>query len=392
MPLTYQELRNAHFRFTLKTWFRGLDKAVVAIVAVLQFILTAIATMTIIGLAMGLRLLLDPRIGLWQHVLIVVAWQCVSFILLRALREATFMPRARAFFDALPVPPLQKLRADLSLSLLGYSLLWLPIAWMLVAPPDTPAHTDAWRALAPLTELVTLSVCVNTTLLRGAARHALASLGLLALYAFSHGTDTWVEPARFACSALAAAVLWHSYLPQPSRIRARPARSAFADGLARRSGLVTTLLANDLRSNLLVRIGIIAATLGACLVVIAVRASDSATASVVLFVAAVAALALYSLPMLCRTTLFTRLHFLAGQAAFARRMRLAAYGIPSVLFGAALAAAWPFDRSGTAPRDALVFSLCYLAGVAATRAGVKAIKWLMPLATMIALIVLGAML
>jgi hypothetical protein len=159
-----------------------------------------------------------------------------------------------------------------------------------------------------------------------------------------------------------------------------------------RSGLVTTLLANDLRSNLLVRIGIIAATLCACLVVIAVRTSDSSTASVLLFVAAVAALALYSLPMLCRTTLFTRLHFLAGQAAFARRMRLAAYGIPSALFALALAAAWPFDRSGTAARDALVFSLCYLGGVTATRAGVKAIKWLMPLATMIALIVLGAML
>ena len=61
----YLALRKAHFRFTLKSWFHGLDKAVIAAVAVLQFMLTAIIVMVLYGLALGK--LADPAADPLQH-------------------------------------------------------------------------------------------------------------------------------------------------------------------------------------------------------------------------------------------------------------------------------------------------------------------------------------
>ena len=390
MALTYLRLRQSHFQITLKAWFRGLDKAVLAVVAVLQFILTAIVTMIILGLALALSALDQPETGLSLRVAIVGAWQGVSFTLLRALREAAFMPRTRAFFDALPVTPQQKLRADLALALQSYSFLWLPILWVVFQPlAQDSLHKGS--TLLSLAELAALSLCVNIALLRGAGRQALLALAALALFAFSKGTAAWVESARLGAAVAAGFALWRSYLPGSARVPAGPAVSEFADGIALRSGLVVPILANDLRSNLAVRVAVIAATLAGCLIVMRVRTSDASQASVVVFVAAVAAVALFRLPALIRTTLLARLPFLAGQEAFARRMRLAAYGIPTLLFAGALLAAWPFDRSGTAPRDALVFTLAYLLGVTGARAGVQLVNWFMPLACMVGLIVLSAM-
>jgi FtsH-binding integral membrane protein len=196
---------------------------------------------------------------------------------------------------------------------------------------------------------------------------------------------------RLLAAGIALAALWRSYLPGGVPVRQRRSAGDFADWLAHRSGLVIPLLTHELRSNLAVRLGCIAATLGACLVMIEVRTSDASQASVVVFVAAVAALGLYSLPALCRDTLLGKLHFLAGHPAFARRMRFAAYAIPTALFVIALSVAALFDRSGTALRDASVFSLLFVAGVAGARVGIAAIRWSMPLACMIALIILSAM-
>jgi len=390
MTLTYQQLRQAHFKITLKNWFRGLDKALIAVVAVLQFILTALVTMVILGLAQALRALDDPSTGLALRLAIVGAWQCASFVLLRSLREAAFMPRARAFFDALPVTPRQKLRADLALSLLSYSFLWPPILWVLFVPAQE-APQDLYATMPSLLELVALSLCVNILLLRGFGREAAAALTALMVYSLSRGTASWVEPVRLACLVVAGHALWRSYLPENARPRARPERNAFADGVALRSGLVVPLLLNELRSNLAVRIGVIAAVFAGCLIIIQLRTNDTSQASVLVFVAAVATLALFRLPALIRTTLLTKLGFLAGQAAFRQRMRGCAYGIPAVLFAAALLAAAPFDRSGTALRDAGVFTAIFVPGVVGARAGLTPANWFIPLASMVALIILSAM-
>jgi len=382
----YHAIRTAHFRLTLKTWFKGLDKALLGLAAALTFILTAIVAMLVIGLAQALSLLQDAATDSWQRLLVVAAWQGSTFVLLRALREAAFMPRARAFFDSLPLRPEQKLRADLVLALQSYSFLWAPIAWC-IASSGQPALA-CWS----LAELTILSLCVNLALLRGARRAALLAVLALANFAAAHGTAAWVEPLRALCAVLACAALRAAHLPGAVPLRSRPRLRAFADRLALGSGLVVPLLSHELRSNLTVRLGVIAATLAACLTVIALRTSDASHASVVVFVAAIAALALYSLPALCRRTLLTKLSFLAGNPGFARRMRFSVYALPSALFAAAVLAAWPFDRSGTALRDAAVFALLYLIGVAGARASLGVVTWFMPLSCAVALIILSAML
>ena len=192
---------------------------------------------------------------------------------------------------------------------------------------------------------------------------------------------------RTACRRRAVDVL----STRRRRAPARPRRVAIFDRLAISSGLVLPLLTHELRANLAVRCGCILATLAACLVLIQVRTNDTSTASVLLFVAAMAALALYSLPALLRRTLMTRLHFLAGQPAFARRMRAAVYLLPSGLFCVALALGWSFDRSGRAGIDAGIFTALYLTGVGGTRADLRVMPWFMPFAITIAVIILGAM-
>jgi hypothetical protein len=386
---TYLGLRLSHYRHTLKSTFRGLDKAIFAVVAALQFILTAIVTVLLIGMGQALMLLTRDGTELVARFAVIAAWQGAGFILLRALREATFMPRSRVFFEALPVRPADKLRADLLLSVASYSLLWLPVAWVL-ADPLHQARGSLPAMLAALLELAALSLCLNVTLLRGARGSAGMALCLLA-YAFAAGGGTAPELTRAGCALLAAALCWRSYLPAPARTAAPPRNSAAMDGLARHSGLVVPLLLNELRSNLLVRLGFIVATLLGCLTVMRFRTNDTSTASVVVFVAAVAALALYTLPALCRSTLLGKLHFLAGQPAFAARMRRWLYAIPALLFVMALAVAWPFDHSGHARLDGTVFAILFVLGVIGARLRFKPTQWAMPFATMVSLIVLAAM-
>ena len=387
--MTYFELRQRHFTTTLRGWFRGLDKAVIGLVAALQFILTAIAAVLLLALARGLELLVDPTTGAAERVGVVGAWQVASWILLRALREAAFMPRARGFMDALPVTAPARLRADVVLAALAYSLLWAPMIWVLLAPSTEPrAYAHVVGAFAGL---ALTSLCVNIAWLRGAALQALVALAALAIFASVPGRTTGAELVRLGATLVGAAALWSAYLPGARRA-AVPARgAAFADRLSLRTGLVLPLLAHSLRSNLLVRLGVIAATLGACLVVIRLRTNDTSTVSVVVFVAAVAALALYRLPALIRNTLLSNLHFLAGHPEFPRRLRFTAHALPTLLFAGAITAAWPFDRSGTAVRDAGIFAALYLLGVAGTRAGWAAMNWLIPLIGAVALIILSAM-
>jgi len=386
---TYFDLRLSHYRHTLKNTFRGLDKALLAVIAALQFILTAIVMVLLIGLGQALTQLVRDDADMAARFAVIGAWQAASFILLRSLREATFMPRPRVFFEALPLNAVDKLRADLLLSLASYSLLWLPVGWVL-ADPMGQARGNLPAMLATLLELVSLSLCLNVTLLRGARGAAGMALCVLG-YAFAAGRGITMEAARAAAALLAAWLWWRSYLPGRSRAALPPRRGAALEWLALRSGLVVPLLLNELRSNLLVRLGFIAATLLGCLLVIHFRTNDTSTASVVVFVAAVAALALYTLPALCRTTLLEKLPFLAGQPAFAARMRAWLYAIPTLLFIAAIATSWPFDHSGRPWLDGGVFGILFVLGVVGARLRWSPTQWAMPFATMVSLIILAAM-
>lgn len=390
MATNYLGIRHVHFRITLRDWLRGLDKALIAIASALTFILTAMVAMLIYGMAQALLLLPDPGSDYWQRIAVIAAWQALSFVLVRALREAALMPKAQAFFDSLPIAPAQRLRADLVLALLTYSFLWLPVVWV-IADPLAARTAPLGTTVAALAELGVISVCLNLTLLRARPPHAAMCLAALLVFAVVHGEAPLFEAARAGSALLAAWALWSSYQPGAARAPKARRRSHLADRLALRTGLVLPLLANGLRANLTVRIGVILVVFAACLLVIELRTNDTSGASVLLFVAAAATLALYSLPALLRRTLLTRLEFLAGQPAFAQRMRFAVYSVPTALFIAALCLAWPFDRSGRAGVDAGVFGLLYVVGVAGTRAGLRITAWFIPLAVTIAVIVLGAM-
>jgi hypothetical protein len=382
MAANYLGIRHSHYRITLRGWLRGLDKALIAIASALTFILTA--------MAQALLLLFDASASLTQRIAVIAAWQGLSFLLLRALREAALMPRAQFFFDSLPIPARQKLRADAVLALLSYSFLWLPVAWVAIDPLGARSASLP-GTISRLAELALVSLCVNLTVLRARGVHALVCSAALAAFASLQQAGPWMEAARAGCALLAVVGLWASYQPGAARVPAKPRRFEIFDRLAMSTGLVIPLLTHELRANLAVRCGCILATLGACLLVIELRTNDTSAASVLLFVAAMAALALYSLPALLRRTLMIKLHFLAGQPAFARRMRAAVYLVPTGLFCVALALGWTFDRSGRAGVDAGIFTALYLTGVAGTRADLRVMPWFMPFAITIAVIILGAM-
>jgi len=390
MPATYLDLRLAHYRITLKDWFRGLDKALIATAAALTFILTAIVLLLVVTMAHALQLLASPDASAGARCGVVVSWQGASLLLLRTLREATYMPRSREFFDSLPIRAHHKLRADLLLSLASYSLLWLPVAWVLFDPLGREAAVGAGLAFE-LLELAALSLCVNITLLRGAGRHIVVAVAALAGFALLSGPGWVPRLAHGGLTLAAVAALWHCYLPARARLRRVARRGGLGERLVLGSGLVLGLLGTELRANFLVRIGFIAATLAGCLLVIRLRTNDTSTASVVVFVATVAGLALYSLPALCRKTLLTKAAFLAGQPAFARRMRFTVYAVPIGLYALALTLAWQFDHSGRAWLDAVIFSALFLLAVIGARLGWRPTTWLMPFFSMIALIILAAM-
>ena len=390
MAANFLGIRHSHFRITLRGWLRGLDKALIAIASALTFILTAMVAMVVFGMAQALLLLLDPATSHAHRMEVIAAWQCLSFVLLRALREAALMPKAQPFFDALPIAPSLRLRADLVLALFTYSFLWLPVIWVIIDPLQARPISLA-DSVAALAELIVISACVNLTLLRARPRQAWVCVGALVLYAALAGGSVGPALAHAGGALLAAWALWWSYQPGTARAPAARRRSAFADQLAIHTGLVVPLLTHELRANLALRVGVILATLGACPLVIELRTNDTSTASVLLFVAAVATLALYSLPALLRRTLLTKLEFLAGQPAFAQRLRFPVYLLPTLIFGAALWLGWVFDRSGRAAIDAGIFCALYLAGVAGTRLGLRITSWFIPFAVTIAVIILGAM-
>lgn len=72
MP-TYTDLRQAHLKITLKAWWAGLDRALIALVAALQFMLTALVVMVVYGLSQGLGLLLESGTDLGHRAADIVA-------------------------------------------------------------------------------------------------------------------------------------------------------------------------------------------------------------------------------------------------------------------------------------------------------------------------------
>jgi hypothetical protein len=380
MAPTYYQLRRLHFRMTIKAWLRGIDKALLAFAGVLPIGILAVISVFVLVQADALRTLLRAGAPLEQRLAVVAAWQFVTFVLLRALREAVLIPKARAYFSSLPIPSSSELRADFTFAAQGYSILWAPLGWVAF----TTQTVHAWLSLGTL---IVMSLCANLALLRARPWHSLPALVALPALAMPVGPAVLVGSVCVACVAL-----WHSYLPRRVRAAPPPRSRHFGERLSIRSGLALSFLAHDLRSNVLIRIGFIAGTLAACLLMSALRAQGESGTRSLVFVGAVAAVALYPLPALLRSTLLTRLHFVAGQADFVRRIRLSVYGIPALLFGVALLVAALFDAGESARATPAIFALLFGGGVVAARCGMQMASWLMPLLGFVAVLILGGIL
>ena len=130
MSPTYYQLRRLHFRNTIKAWLRGIDKALLAFAGVLPIGILAVLAVFVLVQAEALRTLLRVEAPIEQRLAVIVAWQFVTFVLLRALREAVLMPKARTFFSSLPIRSSSELQSDFTFALQGYSLLWAPLGWV----------------------------------------------------------------------------------------------------------------------------------------------------------------------------------------------------------------------------------------------------------------------
>ena len=380
MAPTYYQLRRLHFRTTIKAWLRGIDKALLAFAGVLPIGILAVLAVFVLVQVEVLRTLLRAEASPGQHLAVIAAWQFITFVLLRALREAVLMPKARTFFSSLPIRSTSELQSDVTFALQGYSLLWPAIAWVAYTAPTF----TAWLTLAAL---VFTSLCANLAMLRARPWHSLPILAALLTLA--------LPPRPFVLLlALAVAVfaLCLSYLPGRVRVAPPPRAGNFVERLSIRSGLALPFLAHDLRSNVLIRVGFIAGSLAACMLMTALRTQGAAGTRSLVFVGAVATVALYALPALWRNTLLTRLHFLAGQADFVSRIRPSVYGIPALLFAVAMLIAAFFDAGESARATPAVFGTLFVAGVVAARCGVQIASWLVPLLSFVAVLILGGIL
>ena len=131
--------------------------------------------------AEALRTLLRAEAPIEQRLAVIVAWQFVTFVLLRALREAVLMPKARAFFSSLPIRSLRPNFSPISRSLCRDTR---SSGRRLAGWHYTTQTFQAWLSLGVL---VVASLCANLALLRARPWHSLPALAALLTLALPPG-------------------------------------------------------------------------------------------------------------------------------------------------------------------------------------------------------------
>ncbi len=400
MALTYYQIRSLHFKGTLATWFKDLNKAIFSVASIVGSELFVIVAFLLMAIAGALSLLGSPTTSSAKRAFIILAWQIGTYIVLRSLREAALMPRARHFFDTLPVSRLDKLRADSWIAIRCYSILWLPVAWVIGSVAYRGVSSERLLSLLSIAELVALSLCVNLLMLRQRRRESGVALLALAVFTVSNFQSVLGTCAQFGALALANASLWKGYEYAQDDADKIRANSAFVERLAIDSGLLISFLSNELRVTFLIRIATVSGSLVACALLLGIRESHGSAIGALVFVAAVATIALYSLPALCRATVLSKLDFVAGHPTFRRRLSIAAFIIPTLIFVVTLFIAYCLADVFTAPEflfrqhaflPLIFFSGTYLVGVVATRIGIQSATWIIPLASLVAAIVLSGL-
>lgn len=397
-PASYYQIRTLHFTETLAGWAKGLDKAAIALLATVGPGLVAILALLLLAVANGLTALYDASSDIAEKSLAVCAWQAVSLGLLWSLREALLMPRATSFFAALPVPIAERLRADLAIAALSYSVLWLPVSWALVAGFFDRHAVAGMLALLSTSAFVILSLFSNLLLLRGRLQGVALAITVLAVFALTEADSVFGALCRLAAVGVGAAGAWRNYTGQQEAAERPRVTSLVMERISIRSGLAISFFAHELRTTLLIRVSAVFGLLALVAVASIFREPGSAVIGGFVFVVAAAAIALHSLPAVCRSTAFAKLSFVAGQKNFTRRLSIFACAIPIVIYICALLGAYALAISSSAPAarvgekaiaPTIFFTVSFLAGMVASIKDAPGVRWLMPVVNVAAAIVMS---
>ncbi|GAB3037528.1 hypothetical protein GCM10027285_21490 [Oleiagrimonas citrea] len=341
MSLSYARLRQLHFRRSLAERFRGMAKtAVVGMGFFGSAGVFAIVSLMVV-LADGLMALMHTHVGLSERLGILLGWQCVTLELLWLLHGAIFMRDAEPFLATLPIPDAAVWRADLRIVMQCYSVLWLPLIWLLYMLWSQGPSLQAVSASVSYLVMVGAGMVLNVLLLRNAYRRAAVMvLPMLVLMVFRP------QSVLGAVAMLVTAAVAMTFAVRPRRARFQALRStgrsrAIFERIALASALVVPASWHALRESLVVRGGYLLGAWALAMTLLAGHAPSVGLATALLIgLMAIASAALYRLPVLVRGMMLERLDFLAGHCAFRRRVTWFAVLPPVVLFSLCMSAYW----------------------------------------------------
>ncbi|HEX7339015.1 MAG TPA: hypothetical protein VF271_03675 [Rhodanobacteraceae bacterium] len=390
MSLSYARLRQLHFLQGAADRFQGLGRTAITVVAFLGVLgVLAIAGMVVV-LANGLMALASAQTAPVERLGVVLGWQLVTLGLLWSLRRLIFMREADSFLSILPIPKRAVWHADVLIALQCYSVLWLPLAWVLCMLWSRQPPMQALVACVSYLVMIGTGLVLNVLLLRGAYRHAaIMALPLLVLVLIEPQSTSGAV-ALLGVTVLTAAM---AISMRPRRLSTGPItghRRAFDERLAIASALVLPVSANVLRDSLVVRGACLFGAWALALMLLAGHAPgvDLATA-LLIGLTAVASAVLYRLPMMIRDTVLDRLDFLAGHHRFRWRVTALAAGLPAALFVVCLCVSWviashalPDGTSASVlPSCTLyIYAALFVLGALAASWPHKVMRWLTPIA------------
>lgn len=271
-----------------------------------------------------------------------------------------------------------------------YSVLWLPLAWLLYMLWSRLAPMLAFFACVSYLVMIGTGLVLNLLLLHGAYRRAgVIALPMLVLMAIrpqsALGTGTLLG---MVVLALITAVRMHPSRPATSR-RAGRGRACY-ERSAVASAMVLPISLHALRESLIVRGVCLLGAWALAMTLLAGHAPGIGLATALLIgLMATASATLYRLPALIRSTVLSRLDFLAGHRRFRWRVTAFAAGLPTALFAICLGASWatanhalPVARSDAAlPVYPIYFYVAlFVLGVLGTTRPRDAMRWLIPTA------------
>jgi hypothetical protein len=390
----YHRIRTWHFVETLADWLKGLDKAVVGLLAIAGPGLIAILALLLFAAADGLTSLTRASTSFPNRLLNVCLWQGVTFGVLWSLREAIFMPRAAAFFDSLPVSHWQKLRADVNLCAVSYSVLWLPVLWAIGVGFSGEAGSSGTLTSYSLLALVAFSLLANLLLLRRNLRgFPLVIAGLIAFTLPGRAVGIACQTGVLVFSSVHVFRTYRELKPLHNKLGSA---TALPERIAIKTGLAVPLFAHELHATLSIRLLTVSAMLALIPLLSEFREAHGLQRTGFVMAAAISVIAFYDLPALCRSTAFAKLPFIAAQKNFVRRVSIFALGMSAVLYGCALLCAWfltmfPLDLlpPGQLLAPSVFFTTAFVVGTTAAIVKWPCVRWLMPIVNVVAAVVMS---